>query len=71
MDRVGRYGLFGIAVKGEPGRRLSYDRVVRAAHLREGGRMLVAEAFYDPPTRMLDKDLRGNVSATYGFNVSA
>ena len=24
---------------------------------------LVAEAFYDPPTEMLDKDLRGNVSA--------
>ncbi len=60
-----------IVVKGEPGRRLSYDRVVRAAHLREGGRTLVAEAFYDPPTQMLDKDLRGNVSATYGFAAQA
>jgi xanthine dehydrogenase molybdenum-binding subunit len=27
--------------------------------------MLVAEAFYDPPTAMLDKNLQGNVSAAY------
>ena len=31
----------------------------------------MAEAFYDPPTTMLDKDLRGNVSATYGFAAQA
>jgi len=31
----------------------------------------VAEAFYDPPTEMLDKDLRGNVSASYGFAAQA
>jgi CO/xanthine dehydrogenase Mo-binding subunit len=35
------------------------------------GQTLVAEAFYDPPTSMLDKDLRGNVSATYGFAAQA
>jgi xanthine dehydrogenase molybdenum-binding subunit len=45
--------------------------VARAGHLREQGRTLVAEAFYDPPTAMLDKDLRGNVSATYGFAAQA
>src|SRR5262249_28066228 len=55
----------------EPGRRLPYDRVVRAGHLRERGETLVAEAFYDPPTEMLDKDLRGNVSASYGFAAQA
>ncbi|HET9491618.1 MAG TPA: xanthine dehydrogenase family protein molybdopterin-binding subunit [Methylomirabilota bacterium] len=60
-----------IAVRGEPSRRLPYERVARAGHLREGGRPLVAEAFYDPPTRMLDKDLRGNVSAAYGFAAQA
>jgi len=27
--------------------------------------VLVAEAFYDPPTTMLDKDFQGNVSAAY------
>jgi len=31
----------------------------------------VAEAFYDPPNQMLSKDLRGNVSATYGFAAQA
>ena len=55
----------------DPQRRLSYDRVARAGHLREGGRTLTAEAFYDPPTVMLDKDLKGNVSATYGFAAQA
>jgi xanthine dehydrogenase molybdenum-binding subunit len=55
----------------EPGRRLPYERAVRGGHLREGGRTLVAEAFYDPPTEMLSKDLRGNVSATYGFAAQA
>jgi xanthine dehydrogenase molybdenum-binding subunit len=60
-----------VFVRDEPGRRLPYDRVARAGHLREQGRTLVAEAFYDPPTAMLDKDLRGNVSATYGFAAQA
>lgn len=60
-----------ILVADEPGRRIAYDRAARAGHLREGGRTLVAEAFYDPPTAMLDKDLRGNVSATYGFAAQA
>jgi len=60
-----------ISVVGEPQRRLSYDRVARAGHYRTAGQTLVAEAFYDPPTEMLDKDLRGNVSATYGFAAQA
>lgn len=55
----------------EPQRRLPYERVVRAGHLRAGGRTLVAEAFYDPPTEMLGKDLKGNVSAAYGFAAQA
>ncbi|HEU5324191.1 MAG TPA: molybdopterin cofactor-binding domain-containing protein, partial [Methylomirabilota bacterium] len=60
-----------IAVAAEPQRRLPYDRVARAGHYQPGGRALVAEAFYDPPTAMLDKDLRGNVSAAYGFAAQA
>ena len=60
-----------VYVVGEPQRRLPYDRVVRAGHYRPAGQTLVAEAFYDPPTEMLDKDLRGNVSATYGFAAQA
>jgi CO/xanthine dehydrogenase Mo-binding subunit len=60
-----------ISVVDAPERRIPYDRAVRAGHLRTGGRTLVAEAFYDPPTEMLDKDLRGNVSAAYGFAAQA
>jgi xanthine dehydrogenase molybdenum-binding subunit len=60
-----------VFVRAEPGRRLPYDRVARAGHLRERGQALVAEAFYDPPTEMLGKDLRGNVSAAYGFAAQA
>jgi xanthine dehydrogenase molybdenum-binding subunit len=54
-----------IFVKREPARRLPYEAVARAGHFRGGGRVLVAEAFYDPPTTMLDKDFQGNVSAAY------
>lgn len=60
-----------IFVRDVPGRRVAYDRAARSGHLRERGQTLVAEAFYDPPTAMLDKDLRGNVSATYGFAAQA
>jgi CO/xanthine dehydrogenase Mo-binding subunit len=60
-----------VFVASDPRRREPYDRVVRAGHYKAGGRTLVAEAFYDPPTSMLDKDLRGNVSATYGFAAQA
>jgi xanthine dehydrogenase molybdenum-binding subunit len=56
-----------VFVRAAPGRRMAYERVVRAGHFQEGGRILMAQAFYDPPTQMLDKDFRGNVSATYGF----
>jgi len=60
-----------VRVKGHPERSMEYERVVRAGHFRAGGRTLVAEAFYDPPNEMLSKDLRGNVSATYGFAAQA
>ena len=50
---------------------MEYERVVRAGHFRAGGQTLVAEAFYDPPSEMLSKDLRGNVSASYGFAAQA
>jgi CO/xanthine dehydrogenase Mo-binding subunit len=54
-----------VFVKRDPPRRLQYEAVARAGHFRGGGRVLMAEAFYDPPTTMLDKDFQGNVSAAY------
>ena len=60
-----------VQVRDRPERSMEYDRVIRAGHFREGGQTLVAEAFYDPPNEMLSKDLRGNVSAAYGFAAQA
>jgi CO/xanthine dehydrogenase Mo-binding subunit len=54
-----------------PRRRVGYEKVARAGHFREAGRILIGQAFYDPPTQMLDKDFRGNVSVTYGFAAQA
>lgn len=43
-------------------------RVVRRRHFREGGQVVLGEGWYDPPTRLVDKDTyKGNISATYGF----
>ncbi|MHB8618574.1 MAG: xanthine dehydrogenase family protein molybdopterin-binding subunit [Chloroflexota bacterium] len=56
-----------ITSRRESSRRVTYDRVVRAAHFREGGTQLIAEAFYDPPTVMQDENFRGNISVTYAF----
>ncbi|MCC6740240.1 MAG: xanthine dehydrogenase family protein molybdopterin-binding subunit [Planctomycetia bacterium] len=41
------------------------DKVVRAEHFRQKGRLISASAFYDPPTSMVDKANHGNVSAAY------
>jgi xanthine dehydrogenase molybdenum-binding subunit len=60
-----------VVVRDAPQRRIAYEKVVRAGHFREGGRILMGQAFYDPPTQMLDKDFRGNVSVTYGFAAQA
>ena len=54
-----------------PSGRSPTRRSVRAGHFREGGRILIGQAFYDPPTQMLDKDFRGNVSVTYAFAAQA
>ncbi|MBI1962481.1 MAG: xanthine dehydrogenase family protein molybdopterin-binding subunit [Candidatus Rokubacteria bacterium] len=54
-----------VFVTAEPRRRLPYEQIARAGHFTHHGRVLVAEAFYDPPTAMLDKDFQGNVSAAY------
>jgi xanthine dehydrogenase molybdenum-binding subunit len=56
-----------IEVTGEPGRRIEFDRAVRRRLLREEGSVVMATAFYDPPTEHQDKEYRGNISAAYGF----
>ncbi len=60
-----------VFVRRTPQRRIPYEKVVRSGHFRESGQILMGQAFYDPPTQMLDKDFRGNVSVTYGFAAQA
>ena len=47
-------------------RRMDYARLVRRRLLREHGSVVMATAFYDPPTEM-QKEYKGNISASYGF----
>ncbi len=48
--------------------RVSLEDILRAAHFKQEGTMVVTEAFYDPCNEMLDpKTCRGNMSATYIF----
>jgi xanthine dehydrogenase molybdenum-binding subunit len=60
-----------IVVTADPSRRVAYDKAVRLAHYRSDGQVVSAEAFYDPPTDMMDGDFKGNVSTTYGFAAQA
>ncbi len=48
--------------------RLELEEVLREAHYKEQGTMVVTEAFYDPCNQNLDmKTCRGNMSAAYIF----
>lgn len=50
----------------DPDQRIEVGRLMRRRLLREEGSIIMASAFYDPPTHM-QKDFYGNVSAAYGF----
>ncbi len=60
-----RDGAFEVTA--EPERRIDFPRVVRRRLLREGGSVVMASSFYDPPTQHQDENYRGNISAAYGF----
>lgn len=48
------------------------DKVVRSLHYREGGAVVIGNGWYDPPTKLVDKDTyKGNISAAYGFGTQA
>jgi xanthine dehydrogenase molybdenum-binding subunit len=51
-----------------PALRLELGKLLRAAHFRENGKMLIAEVFYDPPNELPDFEKgTGNMSATYAY----
>jgi len=43
-------------------------KILRAAHYTAGGKVLIAECFYDPPNENLNpKEWKGNLSVTYAY----
>ncbi len=56
-----------VEVVEDPDRHIDFGRAVRRRLLREEGSVVMATAFYDPPTHHQDKEYRGNISAAYGF----
>jgi CO/xanthine dehydrogenase Mo-binding subunit len=52
--------------------RLEYTKLLRRAHYRQGGSIIVASAFYDPQTEMADPEtMLGNISMAYAFGTQA
>jgi xanthine dehydrogenase molybdenum-binding subunit len=51
----------------DPEKRSPLAKVLRASHYTTGGRMLMAEHFYDPPNENLDREFKGNLSVTYAY----
>ncbi len=51
---------------------LEVSRILRAGlHVGTGeSKVVAAEAFYDPPTEMLDREFKGNLSCTYAFGTT-
>ena len=52
-----------------PFTKLPVARILRKAHMTGTGKgdMVIAEAFYDPPNEMLDREGKGNLSCCYTF----
>lgn len=46
---------------------IEFGKLLRKAHFKSSGRMLMAEYFYDPANENLGRDFRGNLSMTYTF----
>ena len=53
--------------KSNPDLAIKIEKLLREAHYSLGGRMLMAEYFYDPPNENLNKEFKGNLSMTYSY----
>ena len=51
----------------DPEKKSPLGKVLRASHYTTGGRMVMAEHFYDPPNENLDREFKGNLSVTYAY----
>ncbi|MDG6994330.1 MAG: xanthine dehydrogenase family protein molybdopterin-binding subunit [Nitrososphaerota archaeon] len=56
----------------DPKKRVDYTKILRHAHYKKDGTIIMATAFFDPPTEMGDPEtFRGNISMTYAFGTQA
>jgi len=53
--------------KNDPEKKSPLGKILRATHYAAGGKMVMAEHFYDPPNENLDKEFKGNLSVTYAY----
>jgi xanthine dehydrogenase molybdenum-binding subunit len=68
VARGGNIEVSGSSVSEGDRKPISLAKVVRSRHFRAGGKVVIGEGWYDPPTKMVDKDTyKGNISAAYGF----
>ncbi len=51
----------------DPQKSISLAKVLRNIHYVAGGKMLMAEYFYDPANENFDKDFKGNLSVSYAY----
>jgi CO/xanthine dehydrogenase Mo-binding subunit len=48
-------------------KKIDLVKLLRSTHFSTQGRVFMAEAFYDPPNQLYDRENKGNISATYAF----
>ncbi len=48
-------------------KKIDLAKLLRSTHFSTQGRVFMAEAFYDPPNQLYDRENKGNISATYAF----
>ncbi|MBW1850209.1 MAG: xanthine dehydrogenase family protein, partial [Deltaproteobacteria bacterium] len=67
-DRI----IFPASDPDHPYFRIPISQVIRdGLHVGTGeSKVVAAEVFYDPPTEMLDRELKGNLSMTYAFGTT-
>jgi CO/xanthine dehydrogenase Mo-binding subunit len=53
--------------KNDKEKKIALGKILRSAHYAPGGKMLVAEYFYDPPNENFDKEFKGNLSVAYAY----
>ena len=53
--------------KRDPETKIPLGKILRGSHYRTGGKMVMAEYFYDPDNENLDREFKGNLSMTYAY----